>query len=168
MALGEHLHLSSDLPRNISHILKYSIRTRPCPATSTRPHYGLNSRLCMQRLDLPLVIPSDFSSTGWGERTIDPRELATAYNLPPGLERNPQFVHNLIPLQILRAVMDATLNSIGGGSTPVTQVPPKTHTNRRRLVTFIGPNLAPIGAAMTTGVMSQRSHRRQSSKVRRC
>ena len=78
----DHVVIPGDLTRNLSHIVKFSVRSKPCPPQLDVLHYKLSSKLSVQRLDLPIVVPSDFSATGWGQRQLEDGELAGAYELP--------------------------------------------------------------------------------------
>ena len=109
--LSSAIEIPQDLTRNIGHILKYSIRPKPCPPIVTFPHYEVSSKLSVHNLGKAVLVPSTFSSTGWGYRTIEPSELATAFELPDYLEWETSFAVDLLPLQILRCVMDALLDA---------------------------------------------------------
>jgi hypothetical protein len=77
----------------------------------TSPHYEVSSKLSVHNLGKAVLVPSTFSSTGWGYRSIEPSELATAFELPDYLEWETSFAVDLLALQILRCVMDALLDA---------------------------------------------------------
>jgi hypothetical protein len=102
--------IAQDLTRNIGHIVKFSIRSKACTETlPNTPHYLLSLKLSLQQLDKIVLVPSNFFSTGWECRTLAPAELATAFELPDYVTWDPTFATQLIPLQILRTVMDSVL-----------------------------------------------------------
>lgn len=107
------------LRRGISHILKYSIRPRPCSLPYAGDHYLVNERLSVRHLDKPVVYETRFSRSGWGVRSINDVELAQAFDLPPYLEWNPSFQANLVPIQMFRVVIDSVLSEIGPAEQPV-------------------------------------------------
>lgn len=49
------VNIPPDLSRNLSHVVKYSIRSIPCEAVLSCPHYQLSDRLSIDKLDLPLL-----------------------------------------------------------------------------------------------------------------
>ena len=108
--LAEMIEIPHDLTRNIGHIIKYSVRSKPCPPTLDIPHYWLSSKLSTHQLAKPVLVPSNFSATGWGCRLLEPSELALAFELPAYLAWDSIFATQLIPLQILRCVMDAVID----------------------------------------------------------
>ena len=104
--------IPSDLTRTISHIIKFSIKSTPCSPVPKIPHYTLRSKLSVAMLNRPVVVPSDFSATGWGMRTLEPSELAVSYELPDWVPWEHEFQRFLVPLQILRAIMDQVFESV--------------------------------------------------------
>ena len=101
-----------DLTRTLSHIVKFSVRSSPCHPQLDIPHFKLTSKLSIQRLDLPILVPSDFSSTGWGRRLLESVELAAAFELPEFLSCETKFQEHLVPLQLLRVVMDEVITGL--------------------------------------------------------
>ena len=108
--LSDRIEIPQDLTRNIGHIIKYSLRSQSCPPIPEFPHYCLSSKLSVPQLNKVVVVPSNFSATGWGSRTLDPAELATAFELPDYLAWKSHFATQLVPLQLLRSVMDSVLD----------------------------------------------------------
>lgn len=107
--LSSSVEIANDLTRTIGHIIKYSLRSKPCPVVPETSHYCLSSKLSVNQLHKVVVVPSNFSATGWGCRLLEPAELANAFELPDYLEWDSTFAMHLVPLQILRSVMDAVL-----------------------------------------------------------
>ncbi len=66
----DHINIPGDLTRTLSYVIKFSVRSTSCPAAFAGDHYTLTSKLSVQRLDIPIVVPSDFSATGWGQRLL--------------------------------------------------------------------------------------------------
>jgi hypothetical protein len=93
---ADRIEIPGDLTRTLSHVIKFSVRSTPCSAALRNDHYKLTSKLSIHRLDLPIVVPSDFSATGWGQRRLEPLELAAAYELPDWVEWDPQFQVHLV------------------------------------------------------------------------
>ncbi|KAI2510143.1 hypothetical protein MHU86_4310 [Fragilaria crotonensis] len=109
--VSERIDIPQDLTRSIGHILKYSIRAKPCSPDLSIPHYVGSSKLAIHQLSKVVLVPSHFSATGWGYRPLDPTELAAAFELPDYLAWDEDFSTNLVPLQILRGVMDSVLET---------------------------------------------------------
>jgi hypothetical protein len=55
----DHVVIPHDLTRTLSHIVKFSVRSSPCHPQLDIPHFKLTSKLSIQRLDLPILVPSD-------------------------------------------------------------------------------------------------------------
>ena len=119
----DQIILSRDLPRTIGHVLKYSIRTTPCPSDPGEPHYTTSDRLRIGWTSLPVVYETFMSHTGWGKRVLDKCELALAFELPDFVDWEDRFLSEIVPLQMLRAVMDEVLGKM---------VPPVVRDTKRR------------------------------------
>ena len=109
----ETLKLSADLPRSISHVLKYGIRGVPCRKDETSAHYKIGDCLSVRNLELPVIFESGFSSTGWSSRPLDPCELCLAFELPDFVTWDASFAVDIVPLQLGRAVMEEVIVQIG-------------------------------------------------------
>ena len=128
------LSIPTDLDRTLAHVLKHSIRGLPCAATYEHLHYSLSDRLSVKHVTRPVVYPTHFSRTGWGQRMLEASELAMCFELPDFVEWDPKFATSLIPLQLFRVVIDTVLDqlmelSIPPGSAPIT-------AKKRRLITL--------------------------------
>ena len=61
-------------------------------------------------LEQPVLIPSHFSGTGWGQRKLIPTELAHAFDLPGYIPWEPTWIQGgLIPIHLFRVVLDQVL-----------------------------------------------------------
>ena len=106
--------ISSDpdpICRTIDHVLKYAIRPTPCPPEFGDPHYLVTGRISPHLLEQPVLYPTHFSRTGWGYRKLTPAELAHAYDLPTFIPWESRFKSTIVPLQLLRVVIDQVLDS---------------------------------------------------------
>ena len=92
--------------------MKFSIRPEPCVIPYTEDHYVISDRLSMHQIDKPVVYATGFSRSGWGKRLLTEVELAQAFDLPSYVPWNAVFPLALIPIQILRVVVDSVLESV--------------------------------------------------------
>lgn len=106
------MSIPTDLPRFLSHIIKYSIRPTPCDLNLTLPHYKVTDRLVLSRLTQPVLMTSRFSHSGWGYRPLEDCELEAAFELPDGISWDPSFVVDTVPLQLCRSVMEEVLGQL--------------------------------------------------------
>jgi hypothetical protein len=99
------------ITRTIAHIIKYSERPFPCAPELLTPHYRLTDRLSGGALlEQPVLLPSHFSGTGWGQRKLIPSELAHAFDLPGCVPWDPAWIQGgLIPIHLFRVVLDQVL-----------------------------------------------------------
>jgi hypothetical protein len=101
------------ISRTIDHLLKHSVRPKPChPEELVVPHLLVTDRLSVHRMDQPVLYPSHFSRSGWGYRALTPEELAHAFDLPPYLSWDARFRATLVPLHLLRVILDQVLDSL--------------------------------------------------------
>ena len=117
------------ITRSIDHVLKYGERPTPCAPEWAEPHYKVSDRLSRQHLDRPVLYPSAFSRTGWGHRKLLPVELGHAFDLPPFVTWDDSFARRIVPVQLLRVVVDQVLDSLhepSGEASP--HVPTRTLT----------------------------------------
>lgn len=106
----DNLEIKVDpLQRSIAHILKFSIRPIPCSLPYPKAHYSLGQRLSACLLDQPVVYETCFSRSGWGVRRLTDSELAQAFDLPPYILWESAFASSIVPIQVFRVVVDATL-----------------------------------------------------------
>ena len=118
--------IPGDLTRNIGgHILKHSIRPKPCSTPLAEDHYNISSKLSVHHLGKVVLMPLHFSATGWGCLHLDPVELAAAFELPDYLSWDPTFATSLVPIQILHSVMDGVLNASAPASRPSSRSAPQ-------------------------------------------
>jgi hypothetical protein len=68
--------------RCISHIIQAKERPRPCGPNGVKPFYKLDDLLLPSDLRRDVFLPSHFSYTGWGLRSLSLSELACAFDLP--------------------------------------------------------------------------------------
>ena len=108
----EKLNLQADLPRTLAHIIKHSIRGKPCSIPLAAPHYTIGDRLSLSRLKQIVLFQSSFSHTGWVHRSLEPEELAAAFELPDFVKWSEGMSVEVLPLQLLRSVMETTLPQI--------------------------------------------------------
>lgn len=59
-----------------------------------------------------VVYKTRFLQSGWDSRCLDEAELAEAFDLPSYLEWNSDFPKTIVPIQVLRVVVDAVLEKI--------------------------------------------------------
>ena len=107
-----HLTFQQDLNRTIGHVLKYSIRPRPCPPDLKEPHLLTTSLLPVSRIRMPVLYPTHFSHTGWGTRSLTDSELSATFELPSYMDWDDSLALAIVPLQIPRAVIDTVLTSL--------------------------------------------------------
>ena len=81
---GTFRSLDAGLDRSIRHILDYSLRARCCPlpVTGHTSCYTERDRLSLSAWDKLVIYPTYASATGFGARSLTPRELALSYDLP--------------------------------------------------------------------------------------
>ena len=105
------LEIPRDLPRNLDHVIKHSIRGEPCSLPLLEPrHYAIGDRLTLGKITQPVLLQSFYSRSGWAKRPLAAEELEMAFDLPDCVRWEPTFVSLVPPLQILRAVMEGILS----------------------------------------------------------
>ena len=97
--------------RTISHIIKYSEQPKPCSMPFEGPHYTGDDYLAVHRLTLPVVFPSGFSRTGWGQRSFVTSELEHAFDLPSFVSWTSMAGSKVVPIHMFRVVLDAALRT---------------------------------------------------------
>lgn len=127
-----HIAFQQDLHRTVGHALKHSIRPTPCSPILKEPHLLTTSILPVSRIQMVILYPTHFSHTGWGTRSLTAAdsELAAAFELPSYVDWSDSFASNIVPLQILRAVIDKVLASLPSTGCEV-QPPPRCHPDAR-------------------------------------
>ncbi|KAI2494742.1 hypothetical protein MHU86_19779 [Fragilaria crotonensis] len=98
--------------RSIGHVIKHSERPKPCSLPFTKPHYITTDLLSVHQLHVPVVFPSGFSRTGWGQRPLIGSELAHAFDLPAFVAWESIGASNVIPIHMFRVVLDAVLATL--------------------------------------------------------
>lgn len=115
----DELEIPHDVLRqSISHIMKFSVRPDSCTMPVMQDHYLLTHRLSVHHSTKKVVYETGFSRTGWGSRCLVDTELAQAFDLPPYVTWNSSFTSSIVPIQILRVVVDAVLNLLRPESQP--------------------------------------------------
>ncbi len=99
--------------RSIGHVIKYSERPKPCSLPFLESHYTVTDLLSVHKLDLPVVFPSGFSRTGWGQRQLLGAELEHAFDLPAFVAWESINPSKLAPIHMFRVVLDAALARFG-------------------------------------------------------
>jgi hypothetical protein len=128
------------ISRTIGHIIKYAERPTPCtPDVDPRLHYCLSDRLSEHHLGRPVLLATSFSRTGWGRRKLIPTELGHAYDLPPYVHWEGSFRTTLVPLHLLRTLMDHALSSVEDTSVDSTDVMPQDGPCHLMLVNSVTP-----------------------------
>ena len=128
----EPMTLARDLPRSLAHVIKYSIRAVPCaPDLGLEAHYKISDRLRVSQPHLPVVYCTHFSRTGWGKQPLEDPELALAFDLPDFVAWEARSLTEIVPLQLLRAVMDAVLEQL---------TPLSTNAGKRRKLNTLNVN----------------------------
>ena len=77
----------------------------------------------MSQPHLPVVYNTHFCGSGWGKRALEESELALAFELPDFVGWESKFLTEIVPLQMLRSVMDAVLGQLTPGALKETQSP---------------------------------------------
>lgn len=109
----DSLEIETDpLQRVISHIVKFSIRPTPCSVPHLEPHYRLGHRLSVHHMKQPVLYESCFSRSGWGIRQLSDEEFAQAFDLPSFVLWKDDFATKIVPIQVFRVIIDATLRVI--------------------------------------------------------
>ena len=117
------LSIPQDLPRNLSHVIKHSIRGEPCSIPLLEAHYSVNDRLSLGKLTQPVLIESFYSRSGWAKRPLVAEEFEMAFNLPESVRWDDSFVGRVPPLQILSAVMESILSGMeSDGTAPAKRI----------------------------------------------
>ena len=101
------LQLEKDLPRSISHVVKYSIRPTPCDPGTTLAHYDLSDRLSLSFPRRPVLYPTFMSRTGWGLRSLSDMELSSCFELPGYVVWEDRYLRDIVPLQMFRSVIES-------------------------------------------------------------
>ncbi|KAI2505418.1 hypothetical protein MHU86_9031 [Fragilaria crotonensis] len=107
----DRLTLDPDLPRTLGHVLKYSLRATPCERTLAEDHYTVHDRLSLGRTSFQLFTKRIFPNR-LGKRSLDDCELALAFELPDFVTWDIKFVTEIVPLQMMRAVMDEIISQL--------------------------------------------------------
>jgi hypothetical protein len=129
------------LRRNIRSILDFGIRPRvctgPCQSDASSSIYCLQDKLITGFYDRLVVLPTSFTSTGWGSRVLTSAEIAKAHGMPAVLanrEDLDQQVFTYPPVNI----MDAFIQGFSSSHTQLRQqtntpvaVPPHTTSTAR-------------------------------------
>jgi hypothetical protein len=108
--------------RSLGHVLKHSVRPTPCNSELEESHYKTSDRLSLTHLEVPILYPTHFSRTGWGKRALEPEELRLAFELPDDVAWNPEFPHEILPLELFRSVVEVVLEVL---------IPPVSRTIKR-------------------------------------
>ena len=101
-----------DLKRTIGHVLKHSIRPKPCSLNMKQPHLMTSDLLPISNVTLPVVYPTHFSHTGWGMRALSDAELAAAFEIPSFIPWQAVYATGIVPTQITRLVIERILTHL--------------------------------------------------------
>jgi hypothetical protein len=121
------ISIPTDLQRTLAHVLKHSIRGQPCVVDIGHRHYTPSDRLSIRNLSRPIVFPTFLSRTGWSQRSLDASELALCYDLPEFVPWVASYAQAIVPLQILRTVMDTVLDQLAPPTDQMMTSKPKLH-----------------------------------------
>ena len=111
-APGLDIVFDPDLRRSLGHILKHSIRPRPCDPDTDTPHYLPTDLLSLSFPRRPVLYPTFMSRTGWGLRPLTDGELSLCFELPPFVEWNDRYLRDLVPIQMFRSILDAVISEL--------------------------------------------------------
>jgi hypothetical protein len=104
--------------RTIGHIIKYSVRPKPCTVPVDSLHYKVSDRLSLHDLSRPVVFESGFSRSGWGVRPLVEAELAHAFDLPPFVSWSSVENSHIVPIHMFRVALDSALANMMPASQP--------------------------------------------------
>jgi len=85
------------------------VRPTPCNPGLEEPHYKTFDRLVLSQLELLILYPTYFSRRGRGKRVLEPEELRVAFELPEDIAWNPELPQEILPLELVRAVVEVVL-----------------------------------------------------------
>ena len=100
------ISLDPDLRRSLSHILKHSIRPRPCDPDTGEDHYKSSDLLSLSFPRRPVLYPTFMSRSGWGIRSLTDEELGLCFDLPPFVPWDFRYLRDIVPIQLFRSVLD--------------------------------------------------------------
>jgi hypothetical protein len=124
--------LAPRVTRRIEHIIAHSERPKPCQKDSTFPHYTPRDTLERGKLTLPVVYPSNFSYTGFGQRSFTGKELCSAFDIPNWMKPASAILQtwldadvfsSMLPLQLFSAVLDIKVPLIAPALEIVKSIP---------------------------------------------
>jgi hypothetical protein len=125
--------LAPRVTRRIGHIIAHSERPKPCQKDSTFPHYTPRDTLERGKLTLPVMYPSNFSYTGFGQRLLTGEELCSAFDITNWMKSAPAvlqtwldadaFSSTMLPLQLFSAVLDETVPLIAPALEIIKSIP---------------------------------------------
>ena len=98
--------LKPDLRRSLSHVVKHSIRPRPCDPDATVDHYKPSDLLSISFPLRPILYSTFMSRSGWGIRSLTDAELAVCFDLPSFVGWDSRFLRDIVPIQLFRSVLD--------------------------------------------------------------
>ena len=114
--------LKPDIQRTLSHVLKHSIRPRPCDPDLRDSHYDPSDLLSLSFPHRPILYPSFMSRTGWGVRSLSEEELSVCFELPSFVPWDYRFLRDIVPIQLFRSVLDHVTDHILPSSPPPKRV----------------------------------------------
>jgi hypothetical protein len=125
--------LAPRVSHRIGHIIAHSERPKPCQLDSTLPHCTPVDVLERGQLLRPVIYPSHFSYTGFGQRSLTGDELCAAFDIPNWMKPSPPLLQDwlnrdvfstMLPLQLFSAVLDDTVPRIAPAVDIIKAAPP--------------------------------------------
>ena len=105
--------MNPDVRRTLSHVIKHSVRPRPCDPDTLELHYKSSNLLSLSFPHRPVLYPSFMSRTGWGSRCLTEEELGACFELPPYVSPwDIRFISDIVPIQLYRSVLDHVTDHI--------------------------------------------------------
>ena len=141
----ESLRLPRDLERTLGHVLKHSLRPKPCQPNPSEDHYSTTDRLSVGHLARPIVYPTYMSYTGWGIRRLAEEELRACFELPEYVPWHDGLATAIVPIQVFRSVMDLIISRFVTPRVEPSEKRARTHSTATRVSLPDGVWLPDIG-----------------------
>lgn len=112
------LTLPKGMKRNISHFIHHGIRGRPILPDDQSSFASVKSLLSLSKASDTFWYQTPSSRTGFAARPLDPEELGEIFSFPTSVQLQADMVvsNAPVPLDMLRALLNVALSSLGSSS----------------------------------------------------
>lgn len=117
------LTLPKGMKHNISHFIHHGIRGKPILPDDQSSFAPVSSLLSLSKATRIFCYPTPSSRTGFAARALDSQELNEMFSFPPSVQLCAKQVvsHAPVPMDMIRALLNVTLSSLG--SSPIIRPP---------------------------------------------